>query len=87
MSLYVPYGRFKWLSQKEIDKFGVNCIGENSSIGHMLEIDLEYPDKLHNLHNNYPSAPEKLESKMICYDNIVVKLQITMGYNLVVLKN
>ena len=78
-SLYVPYGGFKWLSQKEIDKFGVNCIGENSSIGHMLEIDLEYPDKLHNLHNNYPSAPEKLELIMICYDNIVVKLQITMA--------
>ena len=27
----------------------------------MLEVDLEYPDKLHDLHNDYPLAPEKLE--------------------------
>ena len=27
----------------------------------MLEVDLEYPDKLHNLHNDYTLAPEKLE--------------------------
>ena len=27
----------------------------------MLKIDLEYPNELHNLHNDYPLAPEKLE--------------------------
>ena len=27
----------------------------------MLEVDLECPDKLHNLHNDYTLAPEKLE--------------------------
>ena len=27
----------------------------------MLEFDLEYPDELHELHNDYPLAPEKLE--------------------------
>ena len=25
-----------------------------------LEVDLEYPDELHKLHNDYPLAPEKL---------------------------
>ena len=25
-----------------------------------IEIDLEYPDELHYLHNNHPLAPEKL---------------------------
>ena len=29
----------------------------------ILEADLEYPDELHNLHNNYPVAPEKLKKK------------------------
>ena len=29
-------------------------------IGYLLEVDLEYPDKLHELHNDYPLAPEKL---------------------------
>ena len=31
MSQYLPYSGFKWLSQKEIDKFDVHSIAENSS--------------------------------------------------------
>ena len=27
----------------------------------MLEVDLEYPDQLHELHNDYPLTPEELE--------------------------
>ena len=33
---------------------------KKSPIGHFLEVNLEYPDKLHELHNDYPLAPEKL---------------------------
>ena len=29
--------------------------------GYILEVHLEYPDQLHELHNDYPLAPEKLE--------------------------
>ena len=54
MSKYLPYNGFKWLKQNEIDKFDVNSTSENSSIGYILEVDLEYPDELHDLHNNYP---------------------------------
>ena len=61
MSQYLPYSKFKWLNQKEIDKFDVNSIGENSSNGYTLEFDLEYPDELHEFHNDFPLAPEKPE--------------------------
>ena len=27
----------------------------------MLEVNLEYPSELHDLHNDYPLAPEKLQ--------------------------
>ena len=30
-----------------------------SPIGYILEVDLEYPDELHKLQNEYPLAPEK----------------------------
>ena len=40
--------------------FDVNSISENSPIGHILEVDLEYPNELHVLHHDYPLAPEKL---------------------------
>ena len=36
-------------------------MSENISIGFILEIDLEYPSELHDMHNDYPLAPEKLE--------------------------
>ena len=48
MSQYLPYSGFKWLNQKEISDFCLNSISENSSIGYILEVDLEYPSELHN---------------------------------------
>ena len=61
MSQYLPYGEFKWLNQNEINKIDVNLIAKNNFDGYILEVDLEYPDRLHELHNDYPLAPEKLE--------------------------
>ena len=57
MSGYLPYGVFKWL--KNIDNFDVNKISEKSSTGWIFEVDLEYPDELYVLHNDYLLAPEK----------------------------
>ena len=34
-------------------------INDKSSIGHFLEVDLKYPDELHELHNDFPLAPGK----------------------------
>ena len=49
MSQYLPESRFKWLNQKVIDGFDVNLVSENSFHGYILEVDLEYPDELHEL--------------------------------------
>ena len=35
-------------------------INEKSDVGYILEVDLKYPKELHELHNNYPLAAEKL---------------------------
>ena len=35
-------------------------IKSNSSTGYILEVDLQYPQNLHNEHSNYPLAPEKI---------------------------
>ena len=64
MSGYLPYGGFKWL--KNVDGFDVNSISEKSPIGYILEVNLEYPDELHLLHNDYPLAPENLQFLMTC---------------------
>ena len=63
-------GRFKWL--KNVDGFDVNSISEKSPAGVIFEVDLEYPDEIYVLHNDYLLAPEKL---VIPYDScqIIVK--------------
>ena len=58
MSEYLLYEGFKCL--KNVDEFDVMSVSEKSLIGYFLEVDLQYPDELHELHNDYPLAPEKL---------------------------
>ena len=52
MSMKLPTHGFKWMNNNELRvwrKFP--CI---------LEVDLEYPNHLHDLHNDYPLAPERI---------------------------
>ena len=58
MSGYLPYDEFKWL--KNADGFDVMSTGKESKIRFIREVDLEYPDELHELHNDHPLAPKKL---------------------------
>ena len=61
MSQYLPTGNFKWLSQKRIKKTNLGKYTENNKKGLILEVDLEYPQELHNLHNDFPLGPEKIK--------------------------
>ena len=82
MVQYLPYGGFKWSSKKEINEFDRNLVKENSSVGYILEVDLEYPSELHDLDNDYPLTPEKLEisQKMSKYcSDIANKYGIKIG--------
>ena len=57
MSEYLPYSEFEWL--KNVGSFDVMSINRKSDAGYILEVDHEYPNALHKLHNDYPLAPEK----------------------------
>ena len=63
MSQYLPTGGFRWLKQTEIDKLDLNKYKDESKRGIILEVDLECPKELHNLHNDYPIAAEKVKVK------------------------
>ena len=60
MSQYLPIRNFNWV--KNIDKIKQKLmnIKSNSSTGYVLEVDIEYPQELHDTHNDYPLAPEKI---------------------------
>ena len=57
MSQYLPLRGYKWAST-DIDYMNVPA---DSSIGYILEVDIEYPESLHDAHNDYPLAPEHLK--------------------------
>jgi len=52
MSQPLPVSGFKWMKEKDLDNWEeIPCI---------LEVDLEYPKELYDLHNDYPLAPERI---------------------------
>ena len=61
MSHYLPTGGFRWMTKSQIDKTNLAKYKENSKKGLILEVDLEYPKELHDIHNDYPLGPKKLK--------------------------
>ena len=61
VSQSLPTGGFRWLTGKEINKLYLGNYKTDGKKGLILEVDLEYPQELHNLHNDYPIAPEKIK--------------------------
>jgi hypothetical protein len=61
MSQPLPTGEFDWLNEEEIANLDIMQIPDNSEEGYILEVDLKYPKELHDLHNDYPFAPEKMK--------------------------
>ena len=57
MSEPLSTGNFKWMTDKEIKRID---LGKYKADGKKeLILEVEYPQELHDLHNNYPVAPEK----------------------------
>ena len=58
MSMKLPTHGFKWMTEEELSCWeSYPCI---------LEVDLDYPKELHDLHNDYPLAPERI----MCKNNV-----------------
>ena len=80
MSQYLPTGRFRWMTEKQIDKIDLAKYTEDSNKGLILEVDLEYPKELHDLHNDYPLAAEKVKVNKDMLSNYCQK--IASKYNI-----
>ena len=59
MSQMLPLRGFEWVSAP--DEIDILNVPEDSKLGYILEVDLEYPTELHDKHNLYPFAPEHVE--------------------------
>ena len=64
MSEKLPIHSFKWLTSGEMEKlFNNQVVQVWEKTPCILEVDLEYPENLHDLHNDYPFCPERVECK------------------------
>ena len=62
MSQKLPIHSFNWLTDREIKNlFKVQVVQFWERTQCILEVDLEYPEELHDLHNDYPLCPERVE--------------------------
>ena len=79
MSQKLPTGNFEWIDKN----VNLSDYDNDSSKGIILEVDLEYPKELHDLHNDYPLAPEKFKVSNEMLSNyckrIAEKYNISVG--------
>ena len=75
MSEYLPYGGFKWV---KVNNETVNRVlkkRDNSLHSYFFWSDLDYPEELHDIHNDYSLASEKIkiEEEMLSPYSLEIK--------------
>ena len=66
MSQKLPVNKFEWM--KDTSQFNDDFIknyNEESDEGYFLEVDVHYPEKLHELHNDLPFLPERMKIEKV----------------------
>ena len=98
MSQSLPTHGFKWLTSEEMEKLYENQVLQVwNRVPCILEVDLEYPKELHDLHSDYPLCPERVKCKngveklipnlrdkkkyVIHYKNLIQCLRLGMKLN------
>ena len=66
-----PVGGFKWVKNVSvIDEEFIKTYDNHGDIGFILRVDIEYPEELHDLHNDLPFLPERMKinkcNKLVC---------------------
>ena len=66
MSKTLPVDGFKWIENTfHFNKDLVENYTEDSHERHFLEVDVQYPAKLHDLHNDLPFLPKRMKIEKV----------------------
>ena len=70
MSKKLRVNGFKWLDSNKINEDFIKNYNENNDKGYILEVDVKYPKRLHELHSDLPFLSERMEvnkcKKLVC---------------------
>ena len=73
ISKKLPVKGFRWLDSDKINETNEEFIknyNENDNKGYIIEVDVRYPKRLHELHSDLPFLPERMKidksNKLVC---------------------
>ena len=86
MSEPTPADGFDWVEDlSKIDEDFTSNYDRNSGKGYILEVDVEYPKKLHDLHRDLPFLPKRMKidkcNKLVC--NLYDKKRLCCSYKII----
>ena len=66
MSQKLPVNKFEWMSDtSSFNKDFIKSYNEESDERYLLEADIQYPEELHELHNDLPFLPERMKIEKV----------------------
>ena len=79
MSQKLLVNGFKWLEETfQFNEDFIENYNEESGEEYFLKVDVQYPEKLHELHNNLPFLPKIIKIQKV--EKLVVNLHDKRGY-------
>ena len=66
MSQKLPVDGFKWKKTLKFDEEFIKNYDEDSDKGYILEVDVEYPKNLNDLHGDLPFLPKRMKMQQGC---------------------
>ena len=62
----LPVNNFEWIEDtSQFNEDFIKNYHEESDKGHFLEVDVQYLEKLHDLHNDLPFVPERMRIEKV----------------------
>ncbi|KAF0093416.1 MAG: hypothetical protein FD144_5964, partial [Rhodospirillaceae bacterium] len=79
LSQRLPYGVAEWVDRADYEQIDWLTLDDEADIGYIVECDLEYPAELHDAHNDYPLAPQRLTIGLQMLSGKQRELRIQLG--------
>ena len=66
MSQKLPVNNFEWIEDtSQFNEDFLKNYNKESDEGYFLEVDVQYPEKLYELHNGLPFLPERMKIEKV----------------------
>ena len=77
----MPIGGFEWMRAAEAREIDWLAQTEDQPMGYFIEASMNYPVELHEAHNDYPLAPERLDVqvKMLSENQVELRTHYKMS--------